>query len=56
MNNPTANAGDTGLIPELRLPGEANGNPVQYSFLGNPKNREAWWATIHGVTNELDMT
>ena len=31
-------------------PGEGNGNPLQYSCLGNPKNRGAWMATIHGVT------
>ena len=58
VNNPTANAGDMGLIPGLliRLLGEGNGNPVQYSFLGNPMDRGAWWATVHGVTKELDMT
>ena len=57
VNNPTANAGDTGLIPGLiRLLGEGNGNPVQYSFLGNPMDRGAWWATVHGVTKESDMT
>ena len=40
VNNPPANAGDirdTGLIPGLgRYPGEGNGNPLQYSRLGNP--------------------
>ena len=30
--------------------GEGNGNPLQYSFLGNSMNRGAWWATVHGVT------
>jgi len=40
-----------GLIPGLeRSPGEGNGNPLQYSGLGNPTNRGAWWATIYGVT------
>ena len=44
-------AGDPGLIPGLgRSPGEGNGNPPQYSCLGNPMNRGAWWATVHGVT------
>ena len=39
------------LIPELgRSRGEGNGNPLQYSCLGNPMERGAWWATIHGVT------
>ena len=32
------------------LSGEGNGNPLQYSCLENPMNREAWWATVHGVT------
>ena len=30
--------------------GEENGNPFQHSCLENPMDREAWWATIHGVT------
>ena len=51
-----AKAGDTGLIPGLgRYPREENINPLQYSCLGNPMDREAWWATVHGVTKELDM-
>ena len=37
-------------------PGEGNGNPLQYSCLGNPMDRRAWWATVHGVTKESDMT
>ena len=46
-----ADAGDTGLIPGLgRSPGEGNGNPFQYSCLGNPADRGTWWATVHGVT------
>ena len=49
--------GDTGLVPESgRSPGEGNGNPLQYSCLGNPMDRGAWWATVHRVTKELDMT
>ena len=44
-------AGDPGLIPGLgRSPGGGNGNPFQYSWLGNPMDRGAWWATVHGVT------
>ena len=31
------------------MSGEENGNPLQYSCLGNPKDRGAWWATVHGV-------
>ena len=30
--------------------GEGNGNPLQYSYLGNPMDRRAWWATVHVVT------
>ena len=45
------NAGDLGSIPGLgRSPGEANGNPLQYSCLENPMDRGAWWATVHGVS------
>ena len=32
------------------LPGEGNGNPLQYSCLENPTDREAWQVTVHGVT------
>ena len=37
-------------------PGEGNSNPLQYSCLRNSMNRGAWWATVHGVAKELDMT
>ena len=43
-NQPT-NAGDTGLIPGSGPSEEGNGNPLQYSCLGNPMEREAWRAT-----------
>ena len=44
-------AEDTTLIPELgRSPGGENGNPLQFSCLQNPMGREAWWATVLGVT------
>ena len=53
----TRKAGDVGSIPGSgRSPGEGNGNPLQCLCLGNPTNRGAWRATIHMVTNELDMT
>ena len=53
VKNSPANAGDTGLIPgPARSPGEENGNPLQYSFLGNPKDRGAWQAS-HGVTKRV---
>ena len=49
------NAEETGLIPGMeRSPGEGNGNPLQYSSLGNPMDRGAWWATVHRVAKELD--
>ena len=50
VKNPPANAGDTDWIPGSgRYPGEGSGNSFQYSCLGNPVDRGAWWATIHGV-------
>ena len=46
----THNAGDPGLIPGSgRTPEEGNGNPLQYSCLGSPMDRGAWWAMVHGV-------
>ena len=59
VKNLPANAGeakDSGLIPGWgRSPREGNGNPLQYSCLGNPMDRGAWRATVHGVT-ESDTT
>ena len=44
------NTGDPGSVLGLRKsPGEGNGNPLQYSCLGNPMDRGACWATVHGV-------
>ena len=44
-------AGDLGSIPGSgRFPREGNGNPLQYSCLGNPMDGGAWQATVHGVT------
>ena len=46
-----------GSIPGSgRYSGEGNGNPLQYFCLGNPMDREAWQATVHGVAEELDTT
>ena len=43
-------AGDAGTIPgSERSPGGRNGNPLQYTYLGNPMDREVLWATVHGV-------
>ena len=45
-----AGVGDTSSISEWgRSPGEGNDNPLQYSCLGNPMDRRAWWATVHGT-------
>ena len=45
------NAGDPDSIPGSgRSPGEGNGNPLQYSCLQNPMDREVWEATVHGIT------
>ena len=57
VKTPPANVGDARdavLIPELgRSPGGEPGNPLQYSCLENPMDREAWWATIQGVAKSL---
>ena len=51
------NAGDPGLSPGLgRSPGVGYGNLLQYSCLGNPMDRQAWWATVHGVTKSQTHT
>ena len=54
VKTPPANAGDVGSIPGSgKSPGEGNGNPLQYCCLGNLRNREVWWATIHEVAKQL---
>ena len=62
VKNPSANVRDAGEARHVgsipgseRSPGEANGNPLQYSCLENPMDRGTWWALIHGV-RESDMT
>ena len=46
----TGDIGDTGLIPGLgRSPGRGHGNPLHYSCLENPMDKEAWWAVVHRV-------
>ena len=54
VKNPPANAGDTGVLGWIlssgRSPGGGNGNPLQYSCLGNPMDRGGWWATVQEVT------
>ena len=54
VKNLPANAGDAGVIPGSGIyPGGENGNPFQYSCLGNPLDRGAWQATDHGVAKEM---
>ena len=54
LKNPPASVGDTrdtSSIPGLgRSFGVGNGNPLQYSCLGNPMDRGAWWTTVRRVT------
>ena len=54
VKNPPASAGDsgdTGFIPRSRRSsGGGHGSPFRYSYLENPMDRGAWWATVHGVT------
>ena len=59
-NESTCNAGDTGDVGSIlglgRSPGEGNGNPLQYSCLGNPVDRGDWQATAQGITKEWNTT
>ena len=49
------NAGDIGSVPgSRRSSGEGNDNPFQYSCLGNPTDRGAWWATVHRVAKSWE--
>ena len=60
VKNPPTDARDVrdrGLIPGLgRIPGEGNGNPLQYSCLENLMDRGAWWTTVHQGHTESNMT
>jgi len=58
VNNLLANPEDAGLIPGSgRSPGEGNGNLLWYSTLhGNPRDRGASWAMVHGVAKESEKT
>ena len=57
VKNLPANVEDAGSISGSgRSPGERNGNPLQYSCMGNPTDRGVWWAIVHGVAKESDMT
>ena len=51
VKNLSVSAGDVGSIPGSgSSPGEGKGNPLQYSCLGNPMDRGAWRAVVHGLT------
>ena len=60
VKNPPVNEGDVrdlGLIPELeRFPGGVHRSSLQYSCLGNPMDRGAWWVRGPWGHKELDMT
>ena len=57
VENLPANAEDLDPVLGLRrFPGKGKGNPLQYSCLGNPMDRGAWWATAHGDAKVLDTT
>ena len=50
VKNPTANSVEVGSVSGLgRSLGGGNHNPLQYSCLGNPMDRGAWWATVHAI-------
>ena len=57
VKNPPAKAGDTrdagSILGSGRSPGGGHGNPLQCSCLGNPMDREAWWAEVHGVAKRV---
>ena len=57
VQNSPAIAGAVDSIPRSgRSPGEGNGNPLPHSCLGNPMDREAWWAAVCEVAEQSDMT
>ena len=56
VRNLLSNAGDGGSIPGSRgSPAKGNGNPLQYSCLGNSMDRGAWRAAVHRVTEADDL-
>ena len=60
VEDPPANAGEAGDMGSILGLGRClrgrNGSPLQYSCLENSMDRGAWWATVHEVTKESDMT
>ena len=57
VKNPPASTEDVGsVLGSGRSPGEGNGNPLQYSCLGNPMERGAWPHTVCGVTKSAQLS
>ena len=57
VKSPPANAGDMGSNPRSRRSaGEGNDNPLQSILAWGMLDRGTWWAIVHGITKELDMT
>ena len=55
IKNPPSSVGGVDPHPGSgKFPGEANGNPLQYSCLENSMDKGVWWTTVHGVAKELD--
>ena len=58
--NTPANAGDISNAVSVpgwgKSPGGGHGNPLEHFCLENPMDRGAWWAAVHGVAKESDMT
>ena len=54
VKNSPANAEDADSLPGSgRSLGKGDGNPLQYSCLGNPMDKGAWWTTVHGATKRV---
>ena len=51
VKNSPANAGDPGPFP-----GEGNGYPLQYSCLENSVDKGAWWARVHGIKSQTQLS
>ena len=53
----SCHTGHAGSIPGLGgFLGDRDGSPLQYTCLGNPTDRGAWWATVHGITTKSGTT
>ena len=57
VKNLPINAGDAGLVPGLgRSPGEGNGNPLQYSCLGNPMDEDPGRPQSMGLQSQTQLS